>query len=145
MDFFGDFAKVAEHYGVVEGVVVGGEDYFLLGGVFAHGFSHINRIPPNPQQLMNHRLISPLIQQRSDRVITPIDNQQVSGRHIPGHFRDEFLVQVELLPQAVGNSTADRRFLFVSYQRMCSSGHADAEDSFDYSVELGLLGDAAPA
>lgn len=102
----------------------------------------INPVVLDAHQLMNHRLVRPLVQQRSDWVLFPIADKDMGRGRVAGHSVDELTLLAQLALSLLSDVLAQGAVSLVSEDRAGASRHDDAEEPVNYAIgsDLVLLG-----
>ena len=99
----------------------------------------IDAIIFDSDELVDHRLVSPLVEQRSNRIFLAVADQQVSGWRISRHPVHKFTLLSQFLLGFLGDVSAKRAVSFIADNRIRSSGHKHSKESIDDTVGCHLV------
>ena len=94
----------------------------------------IDTVVLDADQLMNHRLVGPLIKQRCDRILLTVHDEQVRREGVSRHPIDEFTLLVHLRLRLLGYVATQGAVAFIADDRVCSCGHQQAKEAIDNPV-----------
>jgi len=145
VDLLSHLSIVLEHDGAEEMVVVTAEDDFshLRGQVVE--MLQVNSVAVDAEQLMDHRLVSPLVEEGSHGIFLPVKDEEVCPRRVTGHLGHKLLLSVHLGLYPLSELLAERAIRVEPHEGIRSRCHQEAEDSVDDTVGRVLLGDAPRA
>ena len=130
LDAFGDLSKVFEHDLSEEFVIMLADDHFRL---LKRGVGHHNSVVLDADELMDHGLVCPLVQQRCDRVLSPVKDQ---------HCDWVWLLHTQLGLQGLGNAPAQGRAAIIPDQWVRTGSHKCAKQAFNNSSVCVFVGES---
>jgi len=121
--------------------LVGREDQLLQLLVDPWRAAQVDAVVGDADQLVHHRLVRPLAQQRRHRVVPPVDNQQ-QRRHIRPPERKQVRVRVHCAEDGLGDPLGDLGAALVADLRPLLEREQQRAHALVQPVEDGLLPDA---
>ena len=139
MDLFGDFAVVFEHDRPEELVVVTAEDNLFHFCRQVVEVLQVNAVALDLEKLVDHGLVGPLVQKRSDRVLFPVKDQQMCFRRVAAHLGHEFSLSIHLCLHSLGEVLAQGAVIVEPDQWVRSCRHQNSKNAVHYPVGGVLL------
>jgi hypothetical protein len=94
----------------------------------------------DPEELVDHRLIGPLRQQRRDGVVPPIEDEQQRRRCRPPKLPQVALRVIHLRDEVLPESSSHGRHAFVPDDRALLEREEERRQAFEVAVEDGSVG-----
>ena len=87
----------------------------------------VDTIVLNPDQLMDHGLVSPLVEQGRDRVFLSVTDEQMRYGGVSRHSVNELTLLSQLALRLLCNVLAERAVSLVAHDRIGTSSHKNAK------------------
>ena len=99
----------------------------------------INSIVLDSDQLMDHGLVSPLVEQWRHRVFLSVADEQMSNWWVSRHSVDKLTLLSQLALCLLGNVLAEGTVSFIANDRVSTSGHKYTKKTINDSISSQLI------